>query len=31
MTVLLAAEVWVGIQWLGDRFENLDVSSELRA
>jgi hypothetical protein len=31
MAVLLASEVWLGIQWLGSRFEKLDISSELRA
>jgi hypothetical protein len=31
MALLLAFEVWVGIQWLGARFEKLDISSELRA
>ena len=31
MAVLLASEVWVGVQWLGGRFEKLDISSELRA
>jgi hypothetical protein len=31
MAVTLGAEVWLGIQWLGGRFEKLDISSELRA
>jgi ABC-2 type transport system permease protein len=31
MAVLLACEAWLGVQWLGARFENLDISSELRA
>lgn len=31
MVVLLASEVWLGVQWLGGRFERLDISSELRA
>jgi len=30
MVVLLASEVWLGIQWLGGRFEKLDISAELR-
>lgn len=30
MTVLLAVEAWLGIRWLGNRFEELDISSELR-
>jgi ABC-2 type transport system permease protein len=30
MAVLLAYEAWLGIRWLGDRFEDLDISSELR-
>jgi ABC-2 type transport system permease protein len=28
--VVLAAEVWCGLWWLGERFERLDVSAELR-
>ena len=28
--VVLAAEVWCGIWWLGQRFEKLDLSAELR-
>jgi hypothetical protein len=31
MAVLLAFEAWLGIRWLGNRFEELDISSELRA
>ncbi|HET9862298.1 MAG TPA: hypothetical protein VFP37_02575, partial [Steroidobacteraceae bacterium] len=31
MAALLAFEVWLGIRWLGNRFEALDISSELRA
>jgi ABC-2 type transport system permease protein len=30
MTVLLGFEAWLGIRWLGNRFEDLDISSELR-
>jgi ABC-2 type transport system permease protein len=30
MAVLLAFEAWLGIRWLGNRFEALDISSELR-
>jgi ABC-2 type transport system permease protein len=30
MTVLLGFEAWLGIRWLGNRFEGLDISSELR-
>jgi hypothetical protein len=30
MCAVLAAEVWVGVQWVGHRFEQLDLSSELR-
>jgi hypothetical protein len=30
MAMLLTLEVWLGIQWLGGRFEALDISSELR-
>jgi hypothetical protein len=30
VAVLLTFEVWLGIRWLGGRFEKLDVSSELR-
>jgi hypothetical protein len=30
MTVLLGFEAWLGIRWLGNRFEALDISSELR-
>jgi ABC-2 type transport system permease protein len=30
MVVLLSFEAWLGIRWLGNRFEALDVSSELR-
>jgi hypothetical protein len=28
---LLGLEVWLGIRWLGNRFEALDISSELRS
>jgi hypothetical protein len=28
--VVLAAEVWVGMRWLGARFETLDLSADLR-
>lgn len=31
MAWLLAVEAWLGIHWLGARFEKLDISSELRA
>ena len=31
MAALLAFEAWLGIRWLGGRFEALDISSELRA
>ena len=27
---LLTAEAWIGIQWLGERFEKFDLSAELR-
>ena len=30
MTALLGFEAWLGIRWLGSRFEKLDISSELR-
>jgi hypothetical protein len=30
MTLLLGFEAWLGIRWLGNRFEELDISSELR-
>jgi ABC-2 type transport system permease protein len=30
MAVLLGFEAWLGIRWLGNRFEELDISSELR-
>jgi hypothetical protein len=30
MAVLLAFEAWLGIRWLGNRFEAFDLSSELR-
>ncbi len=30
MTMLLGFEAWLGIRWLGNRFEKLDISSELR-
>jgi hypothetical protein len=30
MAALLAGEAWLGIRWLGNRFEELDISSELR-
>jgi len=30
MAALLGFEAWLGIRWLGNRFEALDVSSELR-
>jgi ABC-2 type transport system permease protein len=30
MAVLLGFEAWIGIRWLGNRFEDLDISSELR-
>ena len=29
--VVLAAEVWCGVWWLGERFEHLDLSADLRA
>ncbi len=28
--VILAGEIWCGLWWLGDRFEKLDLSAELR-
>ncbi|HET8695986.1 MAG TPA: hypothetical protein VFO94_00790, partial [Gammaproteobacteria bacterium] len=28
---VLGAETWVGVRWLGERFERFDLSSELRA
>jgi ABC-2 type transport system permease protein len=28
--ILLAMEAWLGVQWLGSRFEHLDLSAELR-
>ena len=31
MAVLLGFEAWLGIRWLGNRFEDLDISLELRA
>jgi hypothetical protein len=31
MAALLCLEAWLGIRWLGNRFEALDISSELRA
>jgi hypothetical protein len=31
ITILLAFEAWLAIRWLGNRFEALDISSELRA
>jgi hypothetical protein len=31
MAALLAGEAWLGIRWLGNRFEALDISSELRS
>ena len=31
MTMLMGFEAWLGIRWLGNRFEELDISSELRA
>jgi hypothetical protein len=30
MAALLGFEAWLGIRWLGNRFEELDISSELR-
>jgi ABC-2 type transport system permease protein len=30
MVVLMGFEAWLGIRWLGKRFEELDISSELR-
>ena len=30
MAALLGLEAWLGIRWLGKRFEELDISSELR-
>ncbi len=30
MAALLGVEAWLGIRWLGNRFEELDISSELR-
>jgi ABC-2 type transport system permease protein len=30
MLAILIGEVWIGVQWLGRRFERFDVSSELR-
>jgi hypothetical protein len=29
--VVLAAEVWCGVWWLGERFEKLDLSTDLRS
>jgi hypothetical protein len=29
--IVLAAEVWCGVWWLGERFDQLDLSSDLRA
>lgn len=31
MAMLLGFEAWIGIRWLGNRFETLDISSELRS
>jgi len=31
MATLLGFEAWLGIRWLGNRFETLDISSELRS
>lgn len=31
MAALMGGEAWLGIRWLGRRFEALDISSELRA
>jgi MFS family permease len=28
--ILLAIEAWLGVRWLGSRFEQLDLSAELR-
>lgn len=30
ITVVLAIEVWLGVLWLGPKFERLDISAELR-
>jgi hypothetical protein len=30
IAMLLGFEVWLGIRWLGNRFEAMDISSELR-
>lgn len=30
MAALLGLEIWLGVRWLGSRFEKLDLSSELR-
>jgi hypothetical protein len=30
IAALLGFEAWLGVRWLGSRFEELDVSSELR-
>jgi len=30
VALLLGFEAWLGIRWLGNRFEALDISSELR-
>jgi Putative ABC exporter len=31
VVAILAVEVWIGMHWLGSRFEHFDLSSELRA
>jgi ABC-2 type transport system permease protein len=31
MATLLVFEAWLGVRWLGNRFETLDISSELRS
>ena len=30
VAVLMGFEAWLGVRWLGSRFEELDISSELR-
>jgi hypothetical protein len=30
MLLILGTEAWLGIQWLGKRFEQFDLSAELR-
>jgi hypothetical protein len=30
VAAILAGEVWLGVWWLGSRFEKLDLSTELR-